>query len=840
MNAHVGPVGPAPPPPPPPSSSPLYWGMYNANRFGNADIASGSTVATNHNRAYLAALDTYAGASMFAFDLTSGNILWSTSGVLVQSAWGSAAVTIQQYGGNALSIDGLTVYGFQITPEYAIDAISTVDGSIKWSTAPKYAPLIEHAVLDINDTYAGGWAAVRDAVAADNTQTEIYMRVGPYVTPAEYFNYRSSAMFDTSVVPAGFTAVNLKLYISNAYPNADNWKILIKQDTGGVPSSPSVTSDYNRTLYTTTWTTQIDSATLVTGDWNTIPINAGDFAKFNLSGTTKVMFFTSYDTPGLTPPDDASSYADWSCDIPGNPTYLPYFEFIYGSKGGTLSGTLYGGVSIDYPTAGTPRLYAGDTVGTVYSFDGSGSIVWVNTGKSASGEFYNIYHTPTILSDHNLIVGGANYDNTACMIKKIDYTNGNTLWSISSDVNTCFNAQPVADMSGSIYVTVAGPPIFLYKYDSNGIPVWNVPSGDSGLIRSGSTPAIGDDGSVYTNGTDFICKFDRDAGSLMWFTPRISTGDQPPVLSPDGSRIYVGDGDTLVSILTASGSEEWRTSTYGQIWGNATVDDSGYIYASVGPAHPAVIKVSSSGTFVWYNNSIDPGGGSDLSLNPIIIDGCTSLPPGPPPMPDQNTTVLMHFDTDFTDRSGKVWTDSGVTIEASMSRFGAGCGLFPASATLSTPSSPDFAYGTGDYTIDFWIYFIGFVDGNQFIRKQTGGNNLSILIQPVTGGVDYPKRMRIIQAGNGYNFTLPTDEPPIDEFHHFAIVRAAGVLSVYYDGQALDAGQAAADNIPQHGVDLSYDDASLAANAYIDEYRESNVARWKSNFTPMGYEYASP
>jgi hypothetical protein len=216
----------------------------------------------------------------------------------------------------------------------------------------------------------------------------------------------------------------------------------------------------------------------------------------------------------------------------------------------------------------------------------------------------------------------------------------------------------------------------------------------------------------------------------------------------------------------------------------------------------------------------------------------TGSGPVAPPPPDVNTTALLHFNGDFTDQTGITWTATTASIDATTKKFGSGSGLFPASSLLSTPSAAAFNYGTGNYTIDFWINFVALRDGNQFIRKETGGNNLSVLIQPVT--TDYPRQMRIIQVGNGYNFALPALEPAAGVWNHIAVVRSSGVLSVYYNGTALDAGQAAADNIPQHGIDLSYNDALLAANANIDEYRESNIARWTGNFTPPTSEYTSP
>lgn len=77
-----------------------------------------------------------------------------------------------------------------------------------------------------------------------------------------------------------------------------------------------------------------------------------------------------------------------------------------------------------------------------------------------------------------------------------------------------------------------------------------------------------------------------------------------------------------------------------------------------------------------------------------------------------NVSALLHLDgangsTTFTDQTGKTWTrNAGAVISTAQSKFG-GASLKCAGATLDSidsPSSADFTMGTGDFTIEFWLY----------------------------------------------------------------------------------------------------------------------------------------
>ncbi len=78
---------------------------------------------------------------------------------------------------------------------------------------------------------------------------------------------------------------------------------------------------------------------------------------------------------------------------------------------------------------------------------------------------------------------------------------------------------------------------------------------------------------------------------------------------------------------------------------------------------------------------------------------------------DKYTVSLLHFEGDFNDESGKVWSidnygDSSNTavISSTQSKFGGSSLKINEYGALYTPASTDFYFASGDFTIDWWEY----------------------------------------------------------------------------------------------------------------------------------------
>jgi outer membrane protein assembly factor BamB len=95
-----------------------------------------------------------------------------------------------------------------------------------------------------------------------------------------------------------------------------------------------------------------------------------------------------------------------------------------------------------------------------------------------------------------------------------------------------------------------------------------------------SSPAIGQDGTVYTGSRDGCAYAVNPNGALKW---RYQTGDQvfsSPAIAADGT-VYIGSGDRYLYAINADGSLRWRYHTGGSVRSPAIASDGTVCFGSL-------------------------------------------------------------------------------------------------------------------------------------------------------------------------------------------------------------------------------------------------------------------
>jgi hypothetical protein len=149
---------------------------------------------------------------------------------------------------------------------------------------------------------------------------------------------------------------------------------------------------------------------------------------------------------------------------------------------------------------------------------------------------------------------------------------------------------------------------------------------------------------------------------------------------------------------------------------------------------------------------------------------------------------------------------------------------------LSAPTSTLFGFGTGDFTIEFWVYFnsttnqtiMGFLTNSNSIHPYLYINST---IRYFTGGID-----RIISSS----------APSTGTWHHLAITRQSGSTKMFLNGTQTGSTYSDSNDYGQSaplGVGTFWNNGVLAAantfNGYISDLRiTKRVARYTANFTP--------
>ena len=159
--------------------------------------------------------------------------------------------------------------------------------------------------------------------------------------------------------------------------------------------------------------------------------------------------------------------------------------------------------------------------------------------------------------------------------------------------------------------------------------------------------------------------------------------------------------------------------------------------------------------------------------------------------------------------------------------FGTAAAYFDGSGDILTvASSADFAFGTGDFTVDMLIYV-----------PSWGSSNPVLFAVSTTGGFQFGKRENTTNWG-ACNWGVAwgvcsTTLPTTNTWHHIAAVRASGLMKIYLDGVQVASGTDTNNYV--QGVAVI---GTNNLNAYIDELRVSKgIARWTSNFTPPTMQY---
>ncbi|MDD5060968.1 MAG: LamG domain-containing protein [Candidatus Marinimicrobia bacterium] len=216
---------------------------------------------------------------------------------------------------------------------------------------------------------------------------------------------------------------------------------------------------------------------------------------------------------------------------------------------------------------------------------------------------------------------------------------------------------------------------------------------------------------------------------------------------------------------------------------------------------------------------------------------------------DSYNKLMLHMNgsdggTTFTDSAtSKSVTRNGDT---SISQVNAS-GLFDGTGDyLSLTDSADWNFGTGDFTIDFWIKFNSISSPNDqiIINQRVNSNNTWWVYKNNTNNISVVFYIGGVAKGS---YSTPLWSTPTD-WHHFAFIRNGTTGEIFIDGVSSgtentafginDVGDLAADLVI--GAEGAGAPDSFYFNGWLDEVRISKgIARWTANFTPSATPYTT-
>lgn len=212
-----------------------------------------------------------------------------------------------------------------------------------------------------------------------------------------------------------------------------------------------------------------------------------------------------------------------------------------------------------------------------------------------------------------------------------------------------------------------------------------------------------------------------------------------------------------------------------------------------------------------------------------------------------NVSALLHMDgannsTVFLDSSSNGFTVTrygDAKISTTQSKFGGASGYFDGSGDyLSIPNNAAFQFGTGDFTIEVWIYMTSTGD---FGQKIIANGNNSFSGSGSSGAVYLEAQQnfndRVLTFGtNESNPIVQTTTPIIlNQWHHAAVTRSGSTVRLFMDGILVSTGTSS------QSINLSNNDLLIGRSrwdafgnywrGYIDDLRiTKGVARWTNDF----------
>jgi len=369
-------------------------------------------------------------------------------------------------------------------------------------------------------------------------------------------------------------------------------------------------------------------------------------------------------------------------------------------------------------------------------------------------------------------------------------------------------------------------------------------------------------GSIYFDGSGDYAVVANDASLQMgtgdftfewWWNP-----DHYATMRP---LCVLGTGAGSWSIVMLS------NGTFDFVFGTSAVFTSSINYAINKWTHIAIVR--ESGTVTCYVDGVSQrtasnsynqnattgiGIGYDSAAPSQVFKGSLAdvrivkgtavytsafTPPTAPLTAITNTSLLLNgTDAGIIDKSQSVKTitlNGDVKSSTTQSKYLTSSMYFDGTGDYLTMSPSNlFAFRTGDFTIEGWAYITASGDKGLFQQGTSNfpaTNTNSVALQ-ITNAAPADSEWAIY-AANAYHES--TVNYALNQWYHFAVVRASSVTKLYIDGtQALSVADTADYTGTYFGIGSIYGAANAQCfSGHISDFRiTKGLARYTSNFTP--------
>ena len=315
-----------------------------------------------------------------------------------------------------------------------------------------------------------------------------------------------------------------------------------------------------------------------------------------------------------------------------------------------------------------------------------------------------------------------------------------------------------------------------------------------------------------------------------WFNVALVNTNPTITVGPDGSYAFATDGTPIVLTLEAQDPEEvpiaWSyVVTSGALGSTATVQQEGNVF-TITPSTDENDAGDFSITFTASDgvnlatavSSFTLAFGTDdqyYNLNSLLLKSGSTA--------GLNNTIFVDEST-----NGLTVTPNGDVYQGSYSPYSpAGwSAYFDGTGDTLTLSADAFAFGSGDFTVEWWMNPAAEMKG--VFRNTTyasAGATPGISAYKLTTDVLY---VYVASVGSS-----AISGVPLNAWTHIAIVRSSGTVSVYVNGTFNHSFSSSGSVSTGETVRIGeWRNSTEYFTGYISDFRATNTVVYTSNFTP--------
>jgi len=207
-----------------------------------------------------------------------------------------------------------------------------------------------------------------------------------------------------------------------------------------------------------------------------------------------------------------------------------------------------------------------------------------------------------------------------------------------------------------------------------------------------------------------------------------------------------------------------------------------------------------------------------------------------------NVALLLNADglasgstaiVDASSNSHTVTLIGNTQVDTAVFKYGTGSVQFDGSGDgLTVPADASHQFGTGDLTVEFWVYMNSVSSDYTFVGRGESGGTFDFFIQ-YRPSISNNLKVNTGPSYSPYDFSWT---PSSNTWYHVAVTRSGTDLKAFIDGSQIGTTQTDSNDISRNvtlGVGYNSQANLQYLNGYMDDVRVTKgVARYTANFTP--------